>query len=120
MVADANVVQSLKRAVLALRARVEQSPKDGAGACALAEALFRLAARTVEPARQVEYLTRACQLDPYDARLRIALGRACVQAGDLRGGSDAFGAAAALRPADPGPWIALGNALVAYYRATAD
>jgi len=111
-------VAALKRAVLTLRSRVEQAPKDAPAAFALAEALFRLAKETPgDPARQVEYLTRAVSHDPYDARLRIALGRARVKTGDVKGGVESFVAAAGLKPKDPGPWLALGNALVAHYRA---
>jgi tetratricopeptide (TPR) repeat protein len=108
---------ALKRAILTLRSRVEESPKDTASALALAEALFRLAAHTADAARQVEYLARACQLDPYDARLRIALGRARIRAGEVREGVESIVAAAALRPKDPGPWIALGNALLGHYQS---
>lgn len=102
-------VNRLRRALLTLDGRLKEAPRNAEVAVALAETLLRLALRTEDPARRVQYLVRACQVDPYDPRLRVQLALARKREGDTQGMQGCLLAATAVAPGDPRPWLALGR-----------
>src|SRR5262245_19262113 len=76
-----------ERAERVLARHVEHAPHDVEAALALAECSLRLAAAGGTPSGRRERLRRAVRVQPYDARIRVHLAKAHLDAGEPRAGA---------------------------------
>jgi Flp pilus assembly protein TadD len=62
-----------------------------------------------EPPEQLDEIRKQLDIEPFNAELHQALGRALLKAGDLDGSRDVFEQATVLDPMDPWSHLYMGN-----------